>query len=83
MAFNEQRPSKVTIESVDREVLEGRLLTALTDEGKVAIVASERDLVTLRRALDLAEQVSPSDSEIKEFRRFAHDLKRLQWSAFR
>lgn len=67
---------------VPREVIEGKLLAALDDDDKVAIVLSERDCDVLKRALVAFADVTPSKSESEDCQRFVADLNQLTRQAF-
>ena len=62
---------------VPREVLEGRLLAALDDQSKVAVVLGESDLRLLISALNYAP-----DGWGRELKRMRDDLCKLRDSAF-
>lgn len=70
-------------EYTNREVIEDKLLTAIMDEGKVAILLTEHELnflcKMLRKAAEYAS-LSPNDSE--ELEEFRADLLTLLKSAF-
>lgn len=67
---------------IRRQVIEGKLLAALDDEDKVAIVASKRDCELIMRCLELTEDQSPSREEQAELRQMRLDLRQLYDSAF-
>lgn len=70
-------------EFVPRQVIHERLLTALDEHGKVAILASERDLDLMIYALEMAARVCASASTLEELSEFVRDLQQLKQSAFR
>ena len=73
---------KLTVEQSPREVLEHRLLVALTEDDQVAIVASKSDLDLLIRCLAAAEG-SDDDATDEEHRRsMLEGVKRLRSEAF-
>lgn len=66
------------ISHVPREVLEGRLLAALDDQSKVAVVMSEDDLRLVISALGYAP-----DGWGKKVKQMRDDLCKLRDSAFK
>ncbi|MDA8106194.1 MAG: hypothetical protein M0Z71_12555 [Nitrospiraceae bacterium] len=69
-----------SVESVNRQVIENQLLTALDDKSKVAILASEEDLDTLIAALLLSENNRMAMSS--KFKELRADLQQLKSAAF-
>ncbi len=70
-------PAPCSVSSTRREVIENKLLTALDDEGKVAILASEADLNMLIESLGLAVRMGKSGSVVMQ-----RDLMQLRDAAF-
>lgn len=69
-------------EHVPREVIEGKLLAALDDEGKVAIILSQQDLGLLIQACLAAAVHSRTPEEMERFTRMKLDLQELYRPAF-
>ena len=65
-------------EMVPRSVMEDKLLVALDDSSKVAVVCNERMLDMMIAAL----ATHPHTSDIPEQRQLAFDLKKLRKAAF-
>ena len=70
--------SKPEIEIVERRVIENQLLTALEDEGLVAVLVSADDLRLLITALEIMSG-GPEPGRSEEF---AADLSKLYEAAF-
>jgi hypothetical protein len=66
--------NKLRVIRATRTVVERKLLTALDDNSKVAILATKKDLDLLISAL--------GDSIQKDAQRYAADLKKLRDAAF-
>lgn len=73
------KKKEVKVESASREVIENRLLAALDDEGKVAVVLSQQDLARLIGWLDRPVVKSAFSVDQQEF---VADLKKLSDAAF-
>lgn len=71
-------PNKV--EHVQREVIERKLLTALTDQGTVAILASEQDLDVMIVALEYA--MLGNAAQTRKARELARGIRQLRREAF-
>ena len=67
-------PATCSVESLNRQVIENQLLAALDDKSKVAILATEDDLVMLINALGFV-----TGDKAWEFRA---DLQQLKSAAF-
>ena len=67
-------PATCSVESVNRQVIENQLLSALDDKSKVAILATEEDLTMLIICLGFSTGV-----KAKEMRA---DLQQLKAAAF-
>lgn len=65
---------ELTVEQSSREVIEHKLLTALSDGGQVAILATREDLSLLINALDQFGTVKG--------KQWSADLRRLRHEAF-
>ena len=65
--------SACSVESATRQVIEGKLLTALDDDSKVAILASEDDLNVMIRRLATGDETE---------RNLAADFVQLRRAAF-
>jgi hypothetical protein len=81
-------PNPLTIEHTQKQVIENKLLAALDNEGKVAILASEQDLKDFMFAFDFtagnACYSSPEMVErLKRVRRFSADMTQLYNAAFK
>lgn len=63
-----------SVSSTRREVIENKLLTALDDEWKVAILATESDLKTLIKALEYYDMDSKTYAECQDM---AADCRQL------
>ena len=68
--------SEIKVSRVQREVIEGKLLAALDDSSKVAILCSEDDLELLIYVLEKLPLPS------MPVRQMAKDLRRLRAEAF-
>lgn len=79
MMEKRQRKSACQITSVGREVIESRLLVALTEEDKVAVVLTESDLDLLIRYIAMEDLETEECMKLDEF---AGDLKQLRKAAF-
>lgn len=77
---SQKHPSPCSVSAVKRQVIENKLLAALDDRGKVAILATEEDLEIIITALLLAESNRVViSSKYKEMRA---DLEQLRSAAF-
>lgn len=78
-------PKPIKPEYTKREVIEDKLLAAITDEGKAAILATEDDLKLMVTAFRLAEQhangVGNYERE-RKFYQYGQDLQTLLNSSF-
>lgn len=68
--------AKVKTEHVKRRVIENRLLTAITEEDKVAVVVTKRDLQSLINMFQFCKNKLPREQEMLD------DLLDLQREAF-
>lgn len=66
------------VQHTTRQVVEHKLLQALNDDDKVAILATKYDLSLLERALEFGMEHSPSRYEHDEFCRFLDDIRKLK-----
>lgn len=73
-------PMTCSVESVNRQVIENKLLTALDDKSKVAILATEDDLRMLINALKTHSMCYPGWS--KKNSEYVADLEQLKAAAF-
>lgn len=69
--------SDSTVQRVTREVIEGKLLHALSDEGMVAVLMREQDLNIVIEALEKAPPI-----KLPESRHLLVDLCKLRDAAF-
>ena len=75
--------SALTIEHTPRQVIEKKLLAALDDHGKVAILATQSDLDDLVFVFDLALSNVPIEPERgKRLSEYVEDIRRLRAEAF-
>lgn len=77
--------TEYSVEHTRREVIEGKLLAALDDEGKVAIIASEEDCEFLIRGLVLLEHARMDDNvsnEVSKIQDLLTGLRQLKEAAF-
>ena len=68
------------VEPVRREIIEDKLLVALDDESKVAILLGEQDLSTLIVAL---QAVPTWNAHYEKAKRLAADAQALRTAAFK
>jgi hypothetical protein len=93
MSTDDQRPPAPTggeqsrsslapgfVDRVGREVIENKLLAALSDDGVVAILASERDLSVMIAALEYA--MLGNREQTRKARELAADMRKLKRAAF-
>ena len=66
------------VEHTTRQVIEDKLLTALSDDEKVAIVCTKSDIETLESALGYGIASTGSDDEASAFQRFLTDIQLLK-----
>jgi hypothetical protein len=76
-------PNPLTVESTSRQVIERKLLAALDDKGKVAILATQADLDDIVFVFDLALSNVPIEPERgKRLAEYVEDIRRLRQEAF-
>lgn len=73
------QPNRCSEEYTPKHVIERKLLLALNDSKKVAILLEKKDLSLLIKALHL---VPPAEGFKKEAEAFAQDLNQLRLAAF-
>lgn len=73
-------PAPGSVDRVGREVIENKLLAALSEDGVVAILASEQDLSVMIAALEYA--MLGNREQTRKARELAADMRKLKRSAF-